>query len=183
MRTDIGIDNKPFNLYFVKGRRIMYRTAIGTIDHRGPATAVAYPLEVLQTKLADDLDQWTRRLAVVRKSIAEIEAIATEEWGKDDELAAVKQQLADLDRRIKQQLDQADSQQQQAQQTGGDQPAVRFEGGPLSPRHLATRGVRPRDRRRDAQGHQRHAGLRPPERQRVAQRRVRITRRMDRRVL
>lgn len=128
MRTDIGIDNKPFNLYFVKGRRIMYRTALGTIDHRGPATAVAYPLEVLQTKLADDLDQWTRRLATVRKSIAEIEAIATEEWGKDDELAAVKQQLADLDRRIKQQLDQADSQQQQAQQTGGDDmPAVRFE--------------------------------------------------------
>jgi len=127
MRTDIGIDNKPFNLYFVKGRRIMYRTAIGTIDHRGPATAVAYPLEVLQTKLADDLDQWTRRLATVRKSVAEIEAIAHEEWGKDDELAAVKQQLADLDKRIKQQLDQADSQQQQAQHTGGDQPAARFE--------------------------------------------------------
>ena len=127
MRTDIGIDNKPFNLYFVKGSRIMYRTAIGTIDHRGPATAVAYPLEVLQTKLADDLDQWTRRLETVRNNVSQLESIATEEWGKDDELAAVKQQLADLDKRIKQQLDQADSQQQQAQKTGDDQPAVRFE--------------------------------------------------------
>ena len=116
-----------YNEYFVKGRNIQYHLMKATLDHRSATVAVCYPLDVLIHELPGSLSQWTERLAYVRKTIQEIQLLATEEWGKDDELAAVKQQLADLDRRIKQQLDQADSQQQQAQQTDGDQPAVRFE--------------------------------------------------------
>jgi ribosomal protein S8 len=125
MRTDVAgtmKDGTPkkYNAYFVKGSRIMYRLDNPTLDHHSPSTAVSYPLQVLQTKLAYDLDQWTYRLEQRRKSIEQLKSIATEEWGKDDELRALKQQLSDLDRRIKQQLDKEDSKQQQAQQTGDD---------------------------------------------------------------
>ena len=125
MRTDVAgtmQDGTPkkYNVYFVKGSRIMYSLNPATIDHRSASTAVSYPLQVLQTKLAFDLDQWTRRLADRQKSIEQLKSIATEEWGKDDELKALKQQLSDLDRRIKQQLDKEDSKQQQAQQTDDD---------------------------------------------------------------
>ena len=108
------------NKYFVRGSRLMYSLNPATIDHRSASTAVSYPLQVLQTKLAYELDQWTRRLADRQKSIEQLKSIATEEWGKDDELKALKQQLSDLDRRIKQQLDKEDSKQQQAQQTADD---------------------------------------------------------------
>ena len=120
MRTDVagtmqdGSQSK-YNVYFVKGNRILYNLDTPTIDHRSASTAVAYPLKVLQTKLAFDLDQWTRRLADRRKSIEQLRSIATEEWGKDDELKSLKQQLAELDKRIKRQLDSEDI-QQQAQQ-------------------------------------------------------------------
>ena len=125
MRTDVAgtmQDGTPkkYNVYFVKGSRIMYRLDNPTLDHRSASTAVSYPLQVLQTKLAYDLDQWTYRLEQRRKSIEQLKSIATEEWGKDDELRALKQQLSDLDRRIKQQLDKEDSKQQQAQQTADD---------------------------------------------------------------
>ena len=125
MRTDVAgtmQDGTPkkYNVYFVKGSRIMYRLDNPALDHRSASTAVAYPLNVLQTKLAYDLDQWTYRLEQRRKSIEQLKSIATEEWGKDDELRALKQQLSDLDRRIKQQLDKEDSKQQQAQQTDDD---------------------------------------------------------------
>ena len=125
MRTDVAgtmQDGTPkkYNVYFVKGSRIMYRLDNPTLDHRSASTAVSYPLQVLQTKLAYDLDQWTYRLEQRRKSIEQLKSIATEEWGKDDELKALKQQLSDLDRRIKQQLDKEDSKQQQAQQTADD---------------------------------------------------------------
>jgi predicted transcriptional regulator len=108
------------NKYFVKGSRLKYSLSPATIDHRSASTAVSYFLQVLQTRLADCLDQWTRRLADRRKSIEQLKSIATEEWGKDDELKALKQQLSDLDRRIKQQLDKEDNKQQQAQQTDDD---------------------------------------------------------------
>ena len=125
MRTDVAgtmLDGsqRKYNVYFVKGSRIMYRLDNPALDHRSASTAVAYPLNVLQTKLAFDLDLWTRRLADRQKSIEQLKSIATEEWGKDDELKALKQQLSDLDRRIKQQLDKEDSKQQQAQQTADD---------------------------------------------------------------
>ena len=125
MRTDVAgtmQDGTPkkYNVYFVKGSRIMYRLDNPTLDHHSPSTAVRYPLQVLQTKLACDLDQWTYRLEQRRKSIGQLKSIAHEEWGKDDELKALKQQLSDLDRRIKQQLDKEDSKQQQAQQTADD---------------------------------------------------------------
>ena len=111
---------KKRNKYFVKGSRLKYSLNPATIDHRSASTAVSYFLQVLQTRLADCLDQWTRRLADRQKSIEQLKSIATEEWGKDDELKALKQQLSDLDRRIKQQLDKEDSKQQQAQQQGDD---------------------------------------------------------------
>lgn len=120
MRTDIsgtmsdGTQQK-YNVYFVKGNRILYRLDNPALDHRSPATAVAYPLNVLQKKLAYDLDQWTRRLADRQSSIQQLKSIANEEWGKDDELKSLKQQLAELDKRIKRQLDSEDI-QQQAQQ-------------------------------------------------------------------
>ena len=128
MRTDIvgtryeGDNTVPIkaNKYFVKGSRIMYRLINDELDHRSASTAVSYPLQVLQTKLADCLDQWTRRLADRQKRIEQLKSITTEEWGKDDELKALKQQLSDLDRRIKLQLDKEDSKQQQAQQTDDD---------------------------------------------------------------
>lgn len=125
MRTDVAGtmqdgSQRKYNVYFVKGSRIMYRLDNPALDHRSASTAVAYPLNVLQTKLAFDLDLWTRRLADRQKSIEQLKSIATEEWGKDDELKALKQQLSDLDRRIKQQLDKEDSKQQQAQQADDD---------------------------------------------------------------
>ena len=134
MRTDIvgnhyeGDNVTPLkaNKYFVKGSRIMYSFGDGTLDHRSASTAVAYPLNVLQNRMADLLDQWQRRLAADRQSIEQLQAIATEEWGKDDDLTALKKQLADLDRRIKQSLDSTDS-QQVAQQQADDQLPVKFE--------------------------------------------------------
>jgi hypothetical protein len=125
MRTEtdgMTKDGAPLkrNKYFVKGSRLKYSLSPATVDHRSASTAVSYPLQVLQTKLADCLDQWTRRLADRQKSIEQLKSIATEEWGKDDELKALKQQLSDIDRRIKQQLDKEDSKQQQAQQTDDD---------------------------------------------------------------
>ena len=125
MRTDVAGtmqdgSQKKYNVYFVKGSRIMYRLDNPALDHRSASTAVSYPLQVLQTKLAYDLDQWTYRLEQRRKSIEQLKSIATEEWGKDDELRALKQQLSDLDRRIKQQLDKEEGKQQQAQQTADD---------------------------------------------------------------
>ena len=134
MRTDIvgtryeGNNDVPIkaNKYFVKGSRIMYRLVNNELDHRSPSTAVRYPLDVLQTRLADDLDWWTRRLEQQRSSIEQLKSIATEEWGRDDELKGLKQQLSDLDRRIKAQLDSEGAQQQQAQQEDDDLLPVRF---------------------------------------------------------
>ena len=133
MRTDIvgtkyeGDNAVPIkaNKYFVKGSRIMYRLVNDELDHRSPSTAVRYPLDVLQTRLAEDLDQWTHRLEQRRSSIEQLKSIATEEWGRDDELKGLKQQLADLDRRIKAQLDSEGAQQQQTQQEDDLLP-VRF---------------------------------------------------------
>ena len=134
MRTDIvgtryeGNNAVPIkvNKYFVKGSRIMYRLVNDELDHRSPSTAVRYPLDVMQISLADDLDQWTRRLEQRRSSIEQLKSIATEEWGRDDELKGLKQQLSDLDRRIKAQLDSEGAQQQQAQQEDDDLLPVRF---------------------------------------------------------
>ena len=66
----------------------------------------------MQTRIAYDLEQWTCRLADRRKSIEQLKSIATEEWGKDEELGSLKQQLADLDKRIKHQLDSEEGKQQ-----------------------------------------------------------------------
>jgi hypothetical protein len=131
MRTDVAgtmQDGTPkkYNVYFVKGNRIMYSLDNPSLDHRSASTAVSYPLQVLQTKLAYDLDQWTYRLEQRRKSIEQLKSIATEEWGKDDELRALKQQLSDLDRRIKQQLDKEDSKQQPQQTADDDLLPVKF---------------------------------------------------------
>ena len=126
------------NKYFVKGSRLKYSLSPATIDHRSASTAVSYFLQVLQTRLADCLDQWTRRLADRQKSIEQLKSIATEEWGKDDELKALKQQLSDLDRRIKQQLDKEDSKQQQAQQTAADDDLLPVRFTKNSRYHTAT---------------------------------------------
>jgi N12 class adenine-specific DNA methylase len=132
MRTDIvgtqyqGNEAIPIkaNKYFVKGNRIMYRLDNNALDHRSAGTAVAYPLNVLTTKLAYDLDQWQRRLERVRESIRQLQSIAHEEWGKDDELARLKQQLTDLDKRIKRSLDSTSEQQVQQHD---DRLPVKFE--------------------------------------------------------
>ena len=81
---------------------------------------------MLTTKLPYDLDQWQRRLERVRESIAQLKSIANEEWGKDDELAALKKQLADLDKHIKRSLDSAQS-EQVSQQKQDDRLPVKFE--------------------------------------------------------
>lgn len=99
------------NKYFVKGSRIMYRMFTNTLDHRSASTAVGYPLQVLQVKLAADLEQWTDRLENLRRSVGQLQSIAAEEWGKDEELQKLKQQLADLDKRIKSRLDSEEGQQ------------------------------------------------------------------------
>ena len=130
MRTDVAGtmtdgSQKKYNVYFVKGNRIMYRLGNPALDHRSASTAVAYPLNVLQTKLTFDLDQWTYRLTESRKSIVQLKSIANDEWGKDDELRGLKQQLSDIDRRIKSQLDSEESKQQTAAQQDEPLP-VRF---------------------------------------------------------
>ena len=124
MTTD-GLQEK-YNVYFVKGSRILYSLRTQTIDHRSASTAAAYPLNVLQTRLSECLDQWKRRLDDVRKSIGQLESIATEDWGKDGDLRALKDSLAALDRRIKQQLDST-TEQQTASQQHDDRLPVRFE--------------------------------------------------------
>lgn len=43
-----GLQEK-YNVYFVKGSRILYSLRTQTIDHRSASTA-AYPLNVLQTR-------------------------------------------------------------------------------------------------------------------------------------
>ena len=115
-----------YNEYFVKGRNIQYHLTKATLDHRSATAAVCYPLDVLIHELPGSLSQWTERLAYVRKTIQEMQLLVHEEWGKDDELAAVKQQLADLDKRIKANLDATDQQQTQARQDDDHLP-VRFE--------------------------------------------------------
>ena len=133
MRTDIvgtqyeGNTAIPIkaNKYFVKGNRILYRLDNNALDHRSAGTAVSYPLNVLQTKLAYDLDQWQRRLERVRESIQQLQSIAGEEWGKDADLAKLKQQLADLDKRIKRSLDSTSA--EQVQQQTDDRLPVKFE--------------------------------------------------------
>ena len=133
MRTDIvgtqyeGNTAIPIkaNKYFVKGNRILYRLDNNALDHRSAGTAVSYPLNVLQTKLAYDLDQWQRRLERVRESIQQLQSIAGEEWGKDADLAKLKQQLADLDKRIKRSLDSTSA--EQVQQKTDDRLPVKFE--------------------------------------------------------
>ena len=116
MRTDLAgtmqDGSLKYNVYFVKGNRILYHLENPTLDHRSASTAVSYPLQVLQTRIAYDLEQWTCRLADRRKSIEQLKSIATEEWGKDEELGSLKQQLADLDKRIKHQLDSEEGKQQ-----------------------------------------------------------------------
>ena len=131
VRTDIaGIredgSQAKYNSYFVKGDRIMYHNDKKTLDHRSPSTAVAYFLDVLQRQLVFDLDQWTRRLEQRRKSIEQLGSIATEEWGKDDELLILKQQLTALDKRIKKQLDSEDAQQQQPEEQKKEEFPVTF---------------------------------------------------------
>ena len=134
MRTDIvgthyeGDNELPLkaNKYFLKAGRILYSYADGTLDHRSASLAVGYPLTVLTQRLPALLDQWQRRLAADRQSIEQLQAIATEDWGKDDDLAALKKSLADLDRRIKQSLDSTSSEQVTAQQQADDRLPVRF---------------------------------------------------------
>ena len=134
MRTDIigtrheGDDALPLkaNKYFLKAGRILYSYADGTLDHRSASLAVGYPLTVLTQRLPALLSQWQQRLAADRQSIEQLQAIAGEDWGKDDDLAALKKQLADLDRRIKQSLDSTSSEQVTAQKQADDRLPVRF---------------------------------------------------------
>ena len=134
MRTDIvgtryeGNDALPVkaNKYFVRGGRILYSLGDGTLDHRSYSTAVAYPLNVLTQRLPDLLSQWQHRLERLQESIAQLQSLATEEWGRDDDLAALKRSLADLDRRIKQSLDSSSSEQVTAQKRQDDVLPVRF---------------------------------------------------------
>lgn len=134
MRTDIigiryeGNDALPLkaNKYFVRGSRILYSFGDGTLDHRSASLAAGYPLTVLQQRLAELLDQWQRRLERVQESISQLQSLATEEWGRDDDLAALKRSLADLDRRIKQSLDSSSSEQVSAQKQQDDVLPVKF---------------------------------------------------------
>jgi len=122
--TDAGDIAVKANKYFVKGSRIMYRLTNNTIDHRSASTAVNYPLQVLQVKLTEDLQQWTERLAMLRRSLEQLKSIANEEWGKDDELKQLKADLSALDKRIKSQLDSEEGKQTV---TTDEQLPVRFE--------------------------------------------------------
>ena len=91
------------NIFSVKGA-YSYRTNNGHVNLASRAAAASYPFEAI-TRLPGLVREYERRVASLEKEIPALEQVAGKEWEKVAQLAEMKQQLQELDRKIQQTMD------------------------------------------------------------------------------
>lgn len=95
--------NYQGNLFSVKGS-IHYRINDGRIHMGSRLGAASFPYEAIM-KLPGLVRDYEKSVARLEKEIPDLQRVAGKEWDKTEQLADMKKQLTDLDRKIQQTMD------------------------------------------------------------------------------
>ena len=87
------------NVFSVKGEKIGHTIDNGKLNHGVLAKAAGYALECLLA-IRKRIDDWKFVVSSHRSSIQQLKQILAVEWGKDDALRQMKQDLQALDKKI-----------------------------------------------------------------------------------
>ena len=87
------------NVFSVKGEKIGHTIDNGRLNHGVLAKAAGYALECLLA-IRKRIDDWKFVVSSHRSSIQQLKQILAVEWGKDDALRQMKQDLVALDKKI-----------------------------------------------------------------------------------
>lgn len=110
--VDGQTQEKHENMFFVKMPKLTYQgDSYGHLSHASYRLAAEYPLRVLDS-IAITMTQWQTKLEQNRSSIAQLSAILTRTWGKETELAKLRADLSNLDKKINEDLKKNDEPQQ-----------------------------------------------------------------------
>lgn len=87
------------NVFSVKGEKIGHTLDNGKLNHGVLQKAAGYALECLMA-IESRVKSWQGQLDYYTRQVSQLNAILSVEWGKDDALRQMKQDLADLDKKI-----------------------------------------------------------------------------------
>ena len=93
------------NIFFVKGA-YSYRHNEGRVNLASRREAAMNPFEAI-TRLPRLEEEYERRVLALEKEIPELRLVAGKEWNKSGQLAEMKRQLEELDRKIQQSMDES----------------------------------------------------------------------------
>jgi hypothetical protein len=96
------------NVFSVKGEKIGHTIDNGRLSHGWLAKAAGYALECLLA-IPKRIDDWQYVVNSHASSIKQLETILAVEWGKDDALRQMKQDLVALDKKIGDSLKKTDA--------------------------------------------------------------------------
>ena len=87
------------NIFSVKGETIGHTIDNGKLNHGSLSRAARYPLDCLLA-IRKRVEDWQATANSYQTSIQQLQQILSVEWGKDDALRQMKQDLVALDKRI-----------------------------------------------------------------------------------
>lgn len=91
------------NRFYVSGKRLLYSYNDGKLNRTSARLSAEFPLKALQ-RIPEIIDGWKQRVEENNSRIAQLSTISGQAWSKEEELRKVKSDLAQLDRKISNEL-------------------------------------------------------------------------------
>ena len=96
------------NIFMVKGEKIGHTLDNGKLNHGSLSRAARYALDCLLA-IPQRVKQWQEAVENDTRQMSQLETILAVEWGKDDALRQMKQELVKLDKKIGDSLKKTDA--------------------------------------------------------------------------